>query len=259
MTADNNSRIILTDNAGLRARYNELKAGDVFIGRLRIKETEEPMLLDLVERGIVLFPSALSQLASRSKVFQTRLFATYMPPFTRTVHDIHDMLEITNFYHRNSIGRVVTKLDRKDAGLGIHLWGNVEEVYNQASLNVLPYPFVIQPFYSSTRDIRVLLLNDYCEAYYRKNPDNFRNNLHCGGHSSPGEVQESHLSICRAVMERGKFPYAHIDLMETGDNLYLMEINLRGGIKGAVISPEEYRRRQRDLEERELTAYLNQD
>ena len=45
-------------------------------------------------------------------------------------------------------------------------------------------------------------------------------------------------------MERGDFPYAHIDLMETPDkNLHLTEINLRGGLRGAQISSEEYRDR----------------
>jgi ribosomal protein S6--L-glutamate ligase len=44
-------------------------------------------------------------------------------------------------------------------------------------------------------------------------------------------------------MQRGKFPYAHIDLMvlENGETR-LTEINLRGGIKGARISPVEYLR-----------------
>ena len=42
-------------------------------------------------------------------------------------------------------------------------------------------------------------------------------------------------------MQRGKFPYAHLDLMVTGSGeTYLSEINLRGGIKGAVITSQEY-------------------
>jgi ribosomal protein S6--L-glutamate ligase len=46
-------------------------------------------------------------------------------------------------------------------------------------------------------------------------------------------------------MARGRFPYAHIDLMILEDNsFYLGEINLRGGIRGAKITPAQYRERQ---------------
>ena len=42
-------------------------------------------------------------------------------------------------------------------------------------------------------------------------------------------------------MERGSFPYGHLDILVTKDGKsYLGEINLKGGIKGAKISPEEY-------------------
>jgi ribosomal protein S6--L-glutamate ligase len=45
-------------------------------------------------------------------------------------------------------------------------------------------------------------------------------------------------------MQRGSFPYGHIDLMVTPQgNSFLAEINLRGGIRGARITPEEYRAR----------------
>jgi ribosomal protein S6--L-glutamate ligase len=41
-------------------------------------------------------------------------------------------------------------------------------------------------------------------------------------------------------MERGKFPYAHIDLLVTADgHSYLSEIALNGGLKGARIERED--------------------
>ena len=46
-------------------------------------------------------------------------------------------------------------------------------------------------------------------------------------------------AVCRAAMQRGKFPFAHIDLMLLENNeCYLSEIALNGGIKGARISRE---------------------
>lgn len=232
---------IITTNQILRQEYHTLQSGDIFIGRLRLKATEEHLLLDLVERGIILFPSALSQHLCRSKIFQAHLFGRQMLPLTVPIHDQHDMLENINLYQKNGIGRVVTKLDRKNAGMGIHLWRDVEDVFTHATLGSLPFPFVIQPFAENSRDIRVIILGDYIESYSRHNPSNFRNNLHCGGQSNPCELTGEQLNLCRQAMSRGKFPYAHIDLMivESGET-YLAEINLRGGIKGAKISPAEY-------------------
>jgi ribosomal protein S6--L-glutamate ligase len=235
---------LITNNATLRARYDELAAGDLILGRVRLKSGEEPLLLDLVERGVLLYPSALSQLASRSKVLQARLFGAWLLPHTRVICDLHDLLESITFYNERAVGRVVTKHDRRNGGMGIHLWPSVEEVYTQGSLGTLPFPFVLQPFCADSRDIRVILLGDYLEAYQRFNPHNFRHNLHCGGSSNPCTLSDRQLALCRAVMDRGRFPYGHLDLMVTGaGETFLAEINLRGGIRGARISPGEYRER----------------
>ena len=238
-------RRIITDNATLRNIYSELAAGDLVVGRLRLLPSEEYLLLDLRERGIDLFPSALSQLASRSKAFQVSLFANHMVPLTFAVHDIHGLQQAMAELHHHNIGRVVTKLDRKNGGLGVHLWSSVEDVFNQASLGVLPYPFVLQPFCDGGKDIRVVVLGDYLEAYFRDNTTSFRNNLHFGGQSKACDLTDPQLRLCQEVMARGRFPYAHIDLMILPDNsFYLGEINLRGGIRGAKITPAEYQERQ---------------
>lgn len=236
------SPCIVTSNRELRRRYEEMGAGDICVGRLRLKPTEEPLLIDLLQRGVKLIPSALSQLLSRSKSMQAQIFQQVMLPLTAAIHDQHDMLDTVNRYQKHCVGKVVTKLDRKNAGMGIHLWGHVEEVFSHASLGALPYPFVIQPFAEKSRDIRVVMLGDeYEEAYFRDNPHNFRNNLHCGGDSSPCTLRDDQHALCRRVMTRGAFPYAHLDLMvmENGET-YLAEINLRGGIRGAKITPSEY-------------------
>jgi ribosomal protein S6--L-glutamate ligase len=233
-----------TNNTKLRAAYSSLKKGDIFIGRLRLRKSEEYILLDMVERGIILFPSALSQQICRSKAAQALLFSDVMLPHTRAIHDKHDMLEAVSYFHKHSLGQVVSKLDRKDGGLGIHLWPDIEDVYNQASLGIMPYPFVIQPYIAESKDVRVIILDSYEEAYLRENPHNFRNNLHCGGSSSPYLLTHEQRVLCEQIMSRGKFPYAHIDLMVTGSGkTYLTEVNLRGGIRGAQITPDEYRER----------------
>ncbi len=235
-------RRIITDNNTLRALYHDLVPGDMFVGRVRMLPSEENLLLDLLERGIRFFPSALAQLASRSKALQAKIFFEFMPPCTKAVHDLHGLLEVINFFNEKSISQVVTKHDRKNGGMGILRWNSVEEVFNHCSTNSLRFPLVVQPFLADAVDIRVIMLGDYQEAYRRINPHNFRNNLHCGGSSEPYELTSEQRQLCIRVMERGKFPYGHIDLLVTESGTsYLSEINLRGGLRGAKISPAAYR------------------
>ena len=86
-------KLVIRNNSTLRAQYDTLRAGDIVIGRLRLRETEESLLVDLCERGIHLIPSGLSQLASRSKALQAVLFRPYMLPLTRAIQAQHDLVE----------------------------------------------------------------------------------------------------------------------------------------------------------------------
>lgn len=206
-----------------------------------MKPGEEHLLIDLLERGIHLIPSASSQLASRSKTYQARIFSEFMLPGTLPIYDTHALLSATSVYRQQQYTQVILKCDRKNAGLGVHTFNNIEDLYNHVSNGSFAFPFVIQPYHSNSRDIRVIILGDYLEAYERINPYNFRKNLHCGGNSTPYALPDQQLKLCRKVMKRGDFPYAHLDLMLTPDgNCHLMEINLRGGLKGARISGKEY-------------------
>lgn len=248
---------IIRKNSELPERYHALASGDIIACRLSLKYNEEHLLLDLMERGVHLIPSATSQLASRSKTFQTRLLAPYMIPYSIVIYDIHGLLNTISLYGHHDVGKVVLKHDRKNAGLGINLYGNIEDIYNQATNNSISYPFVVQPFVPDCRDIRVIILGDYIEAYERRNPDNFRNNLHCGGAARPFQLKTDQLNLCEKIMTRASFPYGHLDLMLTEENkIYLAEINLRGGIRGAVIDPASYQKKVKAVEEKLLQEIL---
>ena len=180
-----------------------------------------------------------------------------MIPGTVSVYDIHGLLDVLSRYKRTAIQQVILKHDRKNGGLGIHLFHDPEDIFTLAANGVLPFPFVLQPFIVDSRDVRVIILGDYKEAYQRINPDNFRNNLHCGGKPIRWELSADQMALCNTVMLRGSFPYAHIDLMVTDDDTaYLTEINLRGGIRGAVITPQEYGRKIEDLHQDILQRIL---
>ncbi len=252
-----NPRIIRT-NDELFSCYHELQAGDIITCRLRLKSGEEHLLLDLLGRGVQLIPSATCQLSSRSKSYQARLLASLMIPQTAVIYDIHGLLQTVSLFGQHDIGKVVLKHDRKNAGLGIHLFHDIEDVYTQAANNVLPYPFVLQPFMQNSRDVRVIIIGDFVEAYERKNPHNFRNNLHCGGESLPVELSSEQLQLCEAAMERGNYPYAHLDLMITEEGAtYLAEINLRGGMRGAVVDSRTYKAKIAEQEDKLLACLIN--
>ncbi len=234
--------LIIQEPRDLASHIPQLQRGDIIATRIPMKVQEEHLLLDLVERGIHLVPSATSQLASRSKVFQAKIFSPFMVPGTMTIYDANHLLETITLYHEKEYGKLVVKHDRKNAGQGIFLFNSIEDVYSLAANNSLPFPFVIQPFVMDSCDIRVIILGEYIEAYKRDNPNNFRNNLHCGGNATPCELSRDQLYFCKEVMSRGKFSYAHLDLMVTTTNeTFLAEINLRGGIHGARISTPEYK------------------
>ncbi len=234
---------IITDNETFFASYDQLQAGDIIAVRLRLKAGEEHLLLDLAQRGIHLIPSATAQLASRSKAYQARIFSQYMVPGTTVVYDANQLLTTIPRYNELGFGKVVLKQDRKNAGLGIHLFNTIEEVFNLTLSNSLPYPFVLQPYLAGSRDIRAIFLGDHLESYERDNPNNFRNNLHCGGLSTPHTLSPEQELFCRSIMVRGNFPYAHIDLIiDQHNNHWLSEINLRGGLRGAQIKGAAYQK-----------------
>jgi glutathione synthase/RimK-type ligase-like ATP-grasp enzyme len=232
--------MIVKSNRELRALYNELGGGDIFIGHLSQKFLKESMLIDLLERGVYCLPSALSQVLNSSKVTQALVLKDWMLPQTLAITRRTDLIDAINQYNKHGIGAVVTKQDGMHCGHGIRRWETIETLYSFMAFSDSSFPFVLQPFHADFKDVRVIIVGDYIEAYTRKNPYNFRVNIGLGGTASAFRLDSKMEQLCRAAMARGKFPFGHIDLMltDTGE-CYLSEIALNGGIKGARISREE--------------------
>lgn len=243
------SRRIIRDNKSFIEQNDLLEAGDIICCRLRLRPHEDHLLLDLSERGVLSVPSFRSQLCSRSKTFQTRLFHWAMLPDTVVIYTVHDVLQAIRRYGQGGREKVVVKQEGKNGGLGVFLYQSIEDVYTQSSTGTLPFPYVLQPFMPNCRDLRIIIIGNYIETYERVNPYNFRHNLHCGGAAVEVKLTDDQLILCKRIMAQGEFPYAHIDLMITDDaTTYFTEINLRGGLRGARISNLEYNRR---IEERQ--------
>ncbi len=241
--------MIIRSNREFRSQFHQLGKNDCIIRELNLKNCEESLFLDLVERGVTLFPPAISQQLSRSKCLQAVVFAPFMLPLTTVVKSRHEMILCIEKYGAHKIGPVITKHDRLDCGLGINLWKDIEDTFNATCFGGLSYPFVIQPFQERATDMRVIIIGDYTESYWRNNPSSFRNNLHFGGQSQKATLSEEQKKFCTEVMHRGKFPYAHIDILITEDGRhFLSEISLSGGIRGAQITPAEYKIRIREIQ-----------
>lgn len=232
----------------VRRNYRQLRSGDVIIGVLSLRPGEEIKALDLAERGVVFFPPVLAQLLSRSKVAQAEILWEYMVPGTFVAYTLADLAgRLPEFQP----GAVIAKRDRAHLGLGVSLWPSLETLYSLASLQGLTYPVVVQPFLAGARDLRVVAVADYAEAYERVNPHSFRKNLFQGGSSHPAALTQGLQDFCREVMARGRFPYAILDLLIDleGGQPYISEISFKGGLTGARLSQAEFHRRVTAMEE----------
>lgn len=235
--------------------YHSLEHGDVYIGKVPSSHLKAAILTDLTARGVRLIPSALSQMINASKVVQAFILNPWMVPLTTAVARRKQLLDAITTYDRENIETVVTKADGLHCGHGIRKWDSLEMMYACLGLDDSALPFVLQPFVEQFADLRVIVVDDYCEAYVRTNPHNFRRNLSTGGRSQPHPLTDQQADLCRKLMRRAQMPYAHIDLMLTPDgSAYLSEIRLNGGIQGARISRQELEKKK----QRRLTALANQ-
>ena len=228
--------MIVRGGQELKSAFYQLGPGDIYIGSVTTKDLELPMMIDLLERGVTCFPCCLSQMLSRSKIAQAMILKEWMAPLTLVITRRIELLNAISHYNKKGIGRVVTKEEQKHCGHGVRLWDNIETLYSIRGLDENSYPFVLQPMLTNFIDVRAIIAGDYIEAYTRENPYNFRCNLSAGGKSEPYTLTKEHLDFAEKVMARGKFPYAHIDLMIFENGItYLSEIALSGGLKGAMI------------------------
>ncbi len=226
----------------LRRRSADLAAGDLVLGPLAVKPGEEIVLLDLHDRGVVFFPPLLAQTVVRTKSAQALILRDFMLPGTFVAHDLPDLA--ARLADARLVGQMVSKKDRAHLGLGVSLWPSLEALHSLAVMQPLPFPLVVQPFLAEARDLRIVVVGDYSEAYERRNPEGFRKNLFQGGTFAPVEAGPELLSFCRGAMARAKFPYAVLDvLVSPQGGMFLSEINFHAGLKGSQLGQAEYRRR----------------
>ena len=166
--------MIIRSSRELKALYHELCPGDIFIGTLTYKHLKQSVLIDLLERGIACFPAPLSQTLNSSKAAQALVLNECMLPRTVVITRRMDLIETINQYNKFGITSVVTKEDHLHCGHGVRKWDTIETLYSFMALSEFSYPFVLQPFLENFTDVRVIIVENYVEAYARYNPNNFR-------------------------------------------------------------------------------------
>ena len=232
----------------LKECYHQIGPGDVYIGTVVSGPLMQSMLIDLQQRGVHCIPSPLAQCISKSKAMQALVFRDWMLPNTRAISRRRDLMDAIHDYNKLRIGSVITKENHMHCGHGVRRWDNIDTLYNIAAFSNASFPFVLQPFLGNFTDVRVIIVGDYAEAYVRCNADNFRKNIASGGKSIAFDLNKETTQFCRSVMERGKFAFAHLDLLisEKG-KYYFSEIALNGGIKGAAINREKLDQKKKVL------------
>ncbi|MGD8284801.1 MAG: hypothetical protein PVG70_12315 [Desulfobacterales bacterium] len=240
--------MIIKSNRELKSHYDRLDAGDICMGTVSSKYLKKTVLLDLLERGVTCLPSALSQVLNSSKVAQAFILNQWMLPQTEVINRRMELIDAISRYNSHGIGTVITKQDHLHCGHGVRRWEDIEVLYNHIGLAETSYPFVLQPYVESFKDIRVIIVDTYIESYIRQNPYNFRMNISVGSKSHPYSLEPEQEQFCRSAMQRGKFPFAHLDvlMMESGE-VFLSEISLNGGTKGARIGRNELNQKKQTL------------
>lgn len=224
----------------LTQAFDDLGPGDLFIGQVPSIYLKSAILIDLMARGVHLYPSARAQMLSASKSAQAFVLKRWMVPGTRVIDRRKTLLDAIADYEQSGIRSAVTKAEHQHCGHGVRKWDDLEIMYNCLSLDDRHYPFVLQPFVDLESDLRIVAVGDYWEAYTRCNPQGFRMNLAAGGQSRPYALGESQKQLCMEIMNRAQMPFAHIDLIIARNGAtYLSEVSLGGGLHGATISGAE--------------------
>jgi glutathione synthase/RimK-type ligase-like ATP-grasp enzyme len=243
--------MIITRFSQLLKEYHCLRKADVFVGQVPPAHLKSALLVDLTARGITLIPSATAQIVNASKTAQAFLLHPWMVPHTCVIGRRKELFDALADYERHGIREAVTKTDRQHCGQGIFHWTDLDLAYNFLALRGETYPFVLQPFIEAFTDVRVIVVDDFCEAYSRHNPHGFRMNLAAGGVSRPFRLTAEQHRVCLEAMQRAGMPYAHIDLMITPEEkIYVSEIRLHGGVHGAAVV-------RRELEALKQTHVMN--
>jgi ribosomal protein S6--L-glutamate ligase len=176
------------------------------------------------------FPSYHTYKYALDKIKQTALFNLLEIPHPRT----------RVFYGKKQKGTImdhfnfpfVAKIPRGSSmGDGVFLIEDkkgLEEYLNNIT------PAYIQEYFESDSDIRVVVIGDKVAISYHKisKEGEFRNNIAKGGSYSFDDIPEEALSLALETAKKCKWNNVGIDIICNNNNYYVLEANMKYGVKG---------------------------
>ena len=94
------------------------------------------------------------------------------------------------------------------------------------------------------KDIRVTMIDYQVGNVIQRvadNPDEFRSNVHLGGHIREYELDEDTVRLCERIARVVGLRLCGIDLLETGDGYVVGEVNCTPGMAPAFLNSEKFR------------------
>ncbi|MBQ4239191.1 MAG: RimK family alpha-L-glutamate ligase, partial [Ruminococcus sp.] len=94
------------------------------------------------------------------------------------------------------------------------------------------------------KDIRVTMIDYQVGNVIQRvadNPDEFRSNVHLGGHVQDYELDEDTIRLCERIARVVGLRLCGIDLLETGDGYVVGEVNCTPGMAPSFLNSERFR------------------
>ncbi len=180
--------------------------------------------------------SSASITTSRDKLRSLQILSRHHIgiPKTTFVRDKRDVLPAIN---RVGGAPVVIKLIEGTQGIGVLLAETVEsaegiiELLQSQKQSVLIQKFVAE---SKGRDIRAFVVGDRVVGAMRRvaQGQEFRSNVHRGGHTEPVDLDESYCETAVRAAQIMGLRVAGVDLLESKTGPQVMEVNSSPGLEG---------------------------
>lgn len=180
--------------------------------------------------GIKTFPGYNNYRYAQDKIKQTALFKLLKIPHpeTRVFYGKRRQPKIEKLFTYPFIA----KIPRGSAmGKGVFLISSPEELKEYLSLTTVAY---IQEYLNTDRDIRVVVIGGkIVHAYWRvAQNDCFKTNIAAGGRVSLAPVPEAAKELALKTAALCKWDDVGIDVIEHGNQYYILEGNFRYGREG---------------------------
>jgi len=176
------------------------------------------------------FPSFHTYKFAQDKIRQTTIFQMMGLPHPRT-HTFYGKQQKKQILNLFKYPFVAKKARGSSRGLHVYLIRNREDLTRYLSCTG---PAYIQSYIPMNRDIRVVIIGkEVVLSYWRVlGTDPFRTNVFQGGHISFDPVPQKALDLALETASQCGWDDVGIDIVENNKRFYVLEANMKYGLKG---------------------------